>query len=89
MADAPSVPPARDAGIIALIGTGHFLSHFYMLCLPPLFIAWRAEFEVSFAELGLAIALMSAVTAATTTSCRSLRQRTSTSPSAAPTASPT
>jgi hypothetical protein len=64
MADAPSVPPARDAGIIALIGTGHFLSHFYMLCLPPLFIAWRAEFEVSFAELGLAIALMSAVTAA-------------------------
>ena len=66
MADATPVPPppARDAGIIALIGTGHFLSHFYMLCLPPLFIAWRAEFDVSFAELGLAIALMSAVTAA-------------------------
>jgi MFS family permease len=66
MADATPAPapPARDAGIIALIGTGHFLSHFYMLCLPPLFISWRAEFEVSFAELGLAIALMSAVTAA-------------------------
>jgi FSR family fosmidomycin resistance protein-like MFS transporter len=64
MADATPVPPARDAGIIALIGTGHFLSHFYMLCLPPLFIAWRAEFDVSFAELGLAIALMSALTAA-------------------------
>jgi len=66
MADATPVPapPARDAGIIALIGTGHFLSHFYMLCLPPLFISWRAEFDVSFAELGLAIALMSAVTAA-------------------------
>jgi nitrate/nitrite transporter NarK len=54
----------RDARIIALIGTGHFLSHFYMLCLPPLFLVWREEFNVSYAQLGLAIALMSAVTAA-------------------------
>jgi MFS family permease len=34
-----------------------------MLCLPPLFLAWRAEFDVSFAELGLAVALMSGTTA--------------------------
>jgi len=34
-----TMPPARDARILALIGTGHFLSHFYMLCLPPLFLA--------------------------------------------------
>lgn len=62
---APSAPePARDGRILALIGTGHFLSHFYMLCLPPLFLVWRDEFGVSFAELGLAVALMSAVTAA-------------------------
>jgi predicted MFS family arabinose efflux permease len=54
----------RDARIIALIGTGHFLSHFYMLCLPPLFLAWRTEFEVSYATLGLSVALMSATTAA-------------------------
>ena len=69
MAEAPNTPPdaappSRDARIIALIGTGHFLSHFYMLCLPPLFLTWRDEFGVSFAELGLAVALMSAVTAA-------------------------
>jgi len=50
--------------ICGLIGTGHFLSHFYMLCLPPLFLVWRAEFGVSFAMLGLAVALMSATTAA-------------------------
>jgi MFS family permease len=61
---AASAPGGRDARIITLIGTGHFLSHFYMLCLPPLFLVWRAEFDVSFAQLGLAIALMSAVTAA-------------------------
>ncbi|WP_270936411.1 MFS transporter [Falsiroseomonas oryzae] len=66
LAQAPTQAPpwGRDARIIALIGTGHCLSHFYMLCLPPLFLVWRDEFGVSFAELGLAVALMSAVTAA-------------------------
>ena len=54
---------SQDARIIALIGTGHFLSHFYMLCLPPLFLVWRDEFSVSFAELGLIVALMSGTTA--------------------------
>lgn len=53
----------QDARIIALIGTGHFLSHFYMLCLPPLFLVWREEFGASYAELGLAVALMSGTTA--------------------------
>ena len=53
----------HDVRIMALIGTGHFLSHFYMLCLPPLFLFWRAEFGASFAELGLAVALMSGTTA--------------------------
>ena len=53
----------KDARIIGLIGTGHFLSHFYMLCLAPLFITWRAEFDVSYAMLGLALALMSGTTA--------------------------
>ncbi|MGI9128395.1 MAG: MFS transporter [Roseomonas sp.] len=54
---------SQDTRIIALIGTGHFLSHFYMLCLPPLFLVWRDEFGVSYAELGLTVALMSGTTA--------------------------
>jgi predicted MFS family arabinose efflux permease len=58
-----ATPPGQDARIIALIGTGHFLSHFYVLTLPPLFLLWRAEFDVTFAELGLAVALMSGTTA--------------------------
>ncbi len=53
----------RDARVNALIGCGHFLSHYYQLCLPPLFIAWQRTFDVSFAELGLAIALMGATSA--------------------------
>lgn len=59
----PASGTGRDARIIALIGTGHFLSHFYVLSLPPLFLIWRDEFGVSFAELGLAVALMSGTTA--------------------------
>jgi MFS family permease len=53
----------RDARVNLLIGTGHFLSHFYVLCLPPLIVVWRDEFDVSYALLGLAPALMSGVTA--------------------------
>ena len=50
----------RDTRVNLLLGYGHFLSHFYQLCLPPLFIAWQQTFGVSFAKLGLVIAAMSA-----------------------------
>ena len=53
----------REARVNALIATGHFLSHYYGMCLPPLFLAWQRAFDVSFAELGLSLALMSATTA--------------------------
>src|SRR6266851_7838746 len=53
----------RDGRVNVLLGAGHFLSHFYQLCLPPLFIAWQQAFDVSFAELGLAMAVMSAAAA--------------------------
>jgi MFS transporter, FSR family, fosmidomycin resistance protein len=53
----------RDARVNSLLGAGHFLSHFYQLCLPPLFIAWQTTFNVSFAELGLAMAVMAAAAA--------------------------
>ncbi|MCC7428755.1 MAG: MFS transporter [Alphaproteobacteria bacterium] len=61
---APEHTPTSDARVMALIGTGHFLSHFYMLCLPPLFPVLQAEFQVSYAMLGMVTALMAAVTAA-------------------------
>jgi FSR family fosmidomycin resistance protein-like MFS transporter len=54
---------SRDNRVNALISAGHFLSHFYSLCLPPLFLAWQKAFGVSFAELGLSVALMAATAA--------------------------
>jgi predicted MFS family arabinose efflux permease len=53
----------RDTRVNLLLGAGHFLSHFYQLCLPPLFIAWQLAFDVSFAELGVALAVMSGTAA--------------------------
>jgi FSR family fosmidomycin resistance protein-like MFS transporter len=34
--------------VVGLIGAGHFLSHFYLLTLPPLFPLLKAEFGVSY-----------------------------------------
>ena len=51
----------RNTRVNLLLGAGHFLSHFYQLCLPPLFIAWQQAFNVSFAELGLAMAATAAL----------------------------
>jgi len=53
----------RETRVNLLIGTAHFLSHFYVLCLPPMFLAWAGAFQVSYAELGLTVALMSGTTA--------------------------
>ncbi|MBN8907271.1 MAG: MFS transporter, partial [Rhodospirillales bacterium] len=54
---------SRSTRVNILIGNGHFLSHFYMLCLPPMFLTWQDAFHASFAELGLVVALMSGTTA--------------------------
>src|SRR5262245_30294127 len=50
------------ARVNSLIGAGHFLSHFYLLCVPLMFLEWQRAFDVSFAELGLSVALMSGAT---------------------------
>ncbi len=57
----------RDTQVNTLIGCGHFLSHYYQLCLPPLFVVWQRAFGVSYAELGLSVALMAVTTAAAQT----------------------
>lgn len=47
--------PASETRVLSLIGVGHFLSHFYILCLPPMFPLFAREFEVGYAMLGVAI----------------------------------
>jgi predicted MFS family arabinose efflux permease len=54
---------SRTTRVNLLISNGHFLSHFYVLTLPPMFIAWQHSFDVSFAQLGMTVMLMSGMTA--------------------------
>ncbi|NIM27948.1 MAG: MFS transporter [Gammaproteobacteria bacterium] len=56
---------AGNAKVIGLVSTGHFLSHFYMLLLPPLFPVLREVYGVGFTELGLALTAFSLTTGLT------------------------
>lgn len=60
--DANVAPLASNAKVIALISAGHFLSHFYLLLLPPLFPVLRDVYGVGFTELGLALTAFSLTT---------------------------
>jgi FSR family fosmidomycin resistance protein-like MFS transporter len=48
----------QDAKILGLISTGHFMSHFYFLTLPPLFPFLKDAFNVSYTELGAMITVL-------------------------------
>ena len=43
----------QQVGVISLISAGHFISHFYVICLAPLYIAMSNDLGVGVAELGL------------------------------------
>jgi MFS family permease len=47
----------REYRVISLVGAAHFMSHVYILMLPPLFIYARQTYGVSFAQLGAAMAV--------------------------------
>jgi FSR family fosmidomycin resistance protein-like MFS transporter len=59
---ATAVARSTDARVIALVGSAHFVSHIYILVLPPLFPFVRADFGVSYTELGIAIAIFNILT---------------------------
>lgn len=54
----------RFAAVMGLIGSGHALSHFYLLALPPLFPLLQAEFGVGITELALLVTLLNLSTMA-------------------------
>ena len=53
----------RDRQVIGLISAAHFVSHFYILLLPPVFALVKADFGVSYTELGLALTVFNLVSA--------------------------
>src|SRR4051812_13470899 len=52
-----------DFRLVAGVSTAHFVSHFYMLVLPPLFAFVRADYAVSYTEIGVALTMFNAVSA--------------------------
>ena len=53
-----------DTKVITLVSAAHFVSHYYILVLPPLFLLIRDEFAVSFVELGAALTAFNVISAA-------------------------
>jgi MFS family permease len=60
----PSVDERRrESWLIALVSAAHFISHYYIILLAPLFVFIRADYGVSYTELGLAFVAFNVVTA--------------------------
>ena len=59
----PTAARHNDARIIPLVCAAHFVSHFYILVLPPLFLFIREFYGVSYTELGLALTAFNVTTA--------------------------
>jgi FSR family fosmidomycin resistance protein-like MFS transporter len=54
---------AGDARLIGGVSAAHFVSHFYMLVLPPLFVFVQRDYSASYTEIGLALTVFNAVSA--------------------------
>ena len=57
----PSAPRATETRFVTSICFAHFVSHYYMLLLAPLFIFIKDDFGVTYTELGLALTLFNIV----------------------------
>lgn len=62
MATVAARTPRAQFKTIGLVSVGHGLSHFYLIALPPLFPLLKAEFDTSWAALGLILSLFSVAT---------------------------
>jgi MFS family permease len=67
---------ASETRLVAGVCTAHFVSHYYMMMLAPLFAFVRADFDVSYTELGLALTAFNVVSAVMQTPAGFLIDRT-------------
>ncbi len=65
MTQAGSVPARRfdEFRVVAPVCAAHFLSHYYMIVLAPLFAFVRADYRVSYTDLALALTAFNVVSA--------------------------
>jgi FSR family fosmidomycin resistance protein-like MFS transporter len=65
MTQAVSVPAGRfgDLRVVGPVYAAHFLSHYYMIMLAPLFAFVRADYGVSYTDLALALTVFNVVSA--------------------------
>jgi len=63
MEASPAISVRQDTKILGVVSAGHFLSHFYLLTLPPLFFILKSEFAVSYAALGAILTVSFALSA--------------------------
>ncbi|HET7679091.1 MAG TPA: MFS transporter [Xanthobacteraceae bacterium] len=59
----PADDRRRESWQIALVSAAHFVSHYYIILLAPLFVFIRADYGVSYTELGFAFVAFNVVTA--------------------------
>ena len=56
--------PASPVRVVGAVSAAHFVSHYYALLLAPLLPFVRADYGVSYTEIGIALAVFNMVTAA-------------------------
>jgi MFS family permease len=66
---------ATGTRLVASISAAHFVSHYYILLLPPLFDSVRGDYGVSYTELGLALTIFNVTSALFQTSAGFLVDR--------------
>src|SRR5262245_34211206 len=53
----------HDTKAVALVSTAHFISHYHLLLLPPVFELVRTEYGASYGEIALALTVFNVVSA--------------------------
>jgi FSR family fosmidomycin resistance protein-like MFS transporter len=58
------VKPASHTRVVGVVSAAHLVSHYYIIVLAPLLPFVRAEYDVSYTEIGIALAAFNIVSAA-------------------------